>query len=162
MRAVILFMFIASLVYAKCEHLEQAADMLDTKKMLKAYKASKLEPTVKLSDVNQARTYVYRHPTLKELGFGTPDKSAWKPYHSRLEKSSFHSKRIGWEKKLNSGASARVRIDWDPTSGAHYNIEVFKAKIDGKSENIKLKVEFDCAGKKCTEKEVLAMVNSFQ
>jgi hypothetical protein len=44
-------------------------------------------------------------------------------------------------------------------SGGHYNIEVFKAKIDGRSETIKLKVEFDCAGRKCTEAEVLSMVN---
>jgi hypothetical protein len=162
MRALILAILFTNIVWAKCEHLEQAADMLDTKKILKAYKTSKAEPTVKLKDVNQARSYVYQHPTLSQLGFGTPNKSAWKPYHSRLEKSTFHSKRIGWEKKLDNGASARVRIDWDPNSGAHYNIEIFKAKIDGKSENLKLKVEFDCAGKECSEKEVLAMVNSFQ
>lgn len=166
MKFIILFMIITSSLNARCDHLDNAAEMLNTKKILKKYKNNKAnnlgEPTVKLFDNNSARTYVYKHPILKDLGFDAPSVnqlSGWKPYKSRLESSSFYDKRIGWTKKLDDGSSARVRLDWDPETGGHYNIEVFKAKIDGRAETIKLKVEFNCAGRMCTEAEVLSMVN---
>jgi hypothetical protein len=139
MKYFILIIFISLYSFARCDYLENAADMLDTKKVLKAYKINDAEPVVKLLDSNMARSYVYKHPVLKDLGFDSPSVnqlSGWKPYKSRLEKSSFFDKRIGWQKKLDDGSSARVRLDWDPESGGHYNIEVFKAKIDGRSETI--------------------------
>jgi hypothetical protein len=156
-----LFIFVALNLQARCKDLEKAADYLNSKNILKAYKGQGKEPSIKLLDVNQARAYTYKHPALDELGFGSPSAntlSDWKPYKSRLEKSSFYNKKIGYEKKLPDGSSARVRLDWDPETGGHYNIEIFKAKIDGKSENLKLKVEFDCMGKKCTQGEILKMV----
>lgn len=170
-----LLLLIPSLGHTKCEALEHAADMLESKSFIKANhnaRALKVEPSVKLGEVSAARSYVYNFPALKDFGFGLPSKNnlqGWSRYRSRMEKSAFFGKVTGWEKKLPDGSSARVRLDWEPIPNtkpevgiAHYNVEFFKVKQNGKSENFKLKVEFNCSRGPCTEQEVLRHVERMQ
>lgn len=43
-----------------------------------------------------------------------------------MDKSSLKGMRSGWQMKNANGDIARVRLDFDPNKGGHYNIEVFK------------------------------------
>lgn len=170
MRYVILLLLYATNTWADCASLETASKLLDSDTFIKTnqkLRAQKIEPTVKLADVSQARNYAYKFPAFEEFGFGLPSKNSlqgWKPYRSRMSKSAFNEKIIGWEKKLPNGSSARIRLDWEPIAGsnkgiAHYNIEFFKINKNGKNENFKLKVEYKCHNGPCSEQEILSQVN---
>jgi len=120
----------------------------------------KREAHIDLHDINQAKTVAYRFPAFEELGFGKPGGQGWKPYSGRLEKSALYGKKIGWEVKNDNGY-ARLRLDWDPEKGAHYNIEITEKKF-GKSETHKLAVSFKCGERPCTQDQVVKMAERMQ
>lgn len=146
-----------------CKQYENVAEYLNTKKFIAAsreHRALKREPRLDLGDVNQARSVAYRFPAFEELGFGRPGSSGWTPYTGRLSKSSLNGKKIGWNVKNEKG-SARVRLDWDPEKGGHYNIEITQS-VNGKKETHKLAVGFLCGNAKCTEAQILKMAEKLQ
>lgn len=162
MRAIIL-LFIALPAFGKCLDYDKLADYLNTKKFVKVsrdMRALKREPTIDLHDINQAKTVAYRFPAFEELGFGKPGGEGWKPYSGRLEKSALYGKKIGWEVKNDNGY-ARLRLDWDPQKGAHYNIEITEKK-GGRSETHKLAVSFKCGNNPCTQDQVVKMAERMQ
>lgn len=141
-----------------CREFEKVADYLNTQKFIKAsrdHRSLKVEPHLNVEDLNQARTLAYRFPAFKDLGFGNPGGEGWKVYQGRMERSVLNGKKVGWEIK-NENGHARIRLDWDPQKGAHYNIEITE-KNAGKSETHKLAVNFLCQGRKCTEEDVKRM-----
>lgn len=162
MRALIL-LFISLPAFGKCLDYDKLADYLNTKKFVKVsrdMRALKREPTIDLHDINQAKTVAYRFPAFEELGFGKPGGEGWKPYSGRLEKSALYGKKIGWEVKNDNGY-ARLRLDWDPQKGAHYNIEITEKK-GGRSETHKLAVSFKCGTNPCTQDQVVKMAERMQ
>jgi hypothetical protein len=162
MRALILLL-ISFPVFGKCLDYDKLADYLNTKKFVKVSREMrdlKKEAHIDLHDINQAKTVAYRFPAFEELGFGKPGGEGWKPYSGRLEKSALYGKKIGWEVKNDKGY-ARLRLDWDPQKGAHYNIEITEKKM-GKSETHKLAVSFQCDNKPCTQAQVVKMAERMQ
>lgn len=162
MRAIILLV-ISLPAFGKCLDYDKLADYLNTKKFVKVsrdMRALKREPTIDLHDINQAKTVAYRFPAFEELGFGKPGGEGWKPYSGRLEKSALYGKKIGWEVKNDNGY-ARLRLDWDPQKGAHYNIEITEKK-GGRSETHKLAVSFKCGNNPCTQDQVVKMAERMQ
>jgi hypothetical protein len=146
-----------------CREYEKVADYLNTKKFVKAsreYRILKKEPLLNLGDINQARAISYRFPAFEDFGFGRPGGPGWTVYKGRHPKSVLNGKDIGWEIK-NSNGHARVRLDWDPDKGAHYNIEITKKAL-GKTENHKLAVSFLCGNAKCTEQQLLKIADRLQ
>lgn len=146
-----------------CRQFESVAEYLNTKKFIAAsrdYRRLQREPELRLADVNQAKSITYRFPAFEELGFGKPGGEGWKPYHGRLQKSALHGKQVGWEIS-NSKGHARLRIDWDPQKGAHYNIEITE-RSSGRPETHKLAVRFECGASPCTEQQVVRMVERMQ
>lgn len=162
MRALILLL-ISFPVFGRCLDYDKLADYLNTKKFVKVSREMrdlKKEALIDLHDINQAKTVAYRFPAFEELGFGKPGGEGWKPYSGRLEKSALYGKKIGWEVKNDKGY-ARLRLDWDPQKGAHYNIEITEKKM-GKSETHKLAVSFQCDNKPCTQAQVVKMAERMQ
>jgi hypothetical protein len=163
MRALILLL-ISFPVFGKCLDYDKLADVLNTKKFVKISREArdlKKEAHIELSDINQAKTIAYRFPAFEEMGFGKAGGEGWKPYSGRLEKSALYGKKIGWEVKNDKGY-ARLRLDWDPQKGGHYNIEITEKTQFGKSETHKLAVGFQCANKPCTQEQVLKMAERMQ
>jgi hypothetical protein len=164
MRSLILLCLVSSSVLAKpCREYEHVAEYLNTKKFIKASRDARItkhEAHVDLGDINQARALAFRFPAFEDLGFGKPGSSGWTTYEGRHPHSALNGKKIGWEIKNNKG-HARVRLDWDPEKGAHYNIEITE-KANGKHETHKLAVSFLCGDKKCTEQQVIKMVSKIQ
>lgn len=164
MRALILFFFISNFAFGKsCENFDKLADYLNTQKFIKVsrdHKSLKREPQLDLIDITQAKSVAYRFPAFKDLGFGSPGGDGWKPYVGRHPKSVLNGKKIGWDIK-NENGYARVRVDWDPEKGGHYNIEITQKK-NGVNETHKLALTFKCGDKKCTEKQVQKMVEHLQ
>ena len=147
-----------------CKQYERAAALLDTRNFLREsqlQRAKGAEAILQLSDVNQARSLAYRFPAFEDLGFGKPGGQGWTRYEGRLAKSKLNEKKIGWEIR-NEHGHARVRLDWDPDKGAHYNIEISSLDADGRRETNKLAVEFLCQGRKCTQDQVVRMVDQMQ
>lgn len=159
MRALIVLVLLTGWAHGRsCREFEKVANYLNTQKFIKAsrdHRALKVEPHLNVEDLNQARALAYRFPAFKDLGFGNPGGEGWKVYQGRMEKSVLHGKKVGWEIK-NQNGHARLRLDWDPQKGAHYNIEITEKKA-GKSETHKLAVNFLCQGQKCSEEEVKRM-----
>jgi hypothetical protein len=160
MRYLILFLLTFQ-AWGRCENLEKVASLLNTQEFLKSSRKArevKKELTVAVGDVNQARSLVYNFPALRDLGFGLPDQR-WHTSTGRLEKSNLFGKVIGREISNEKGF-ARVRIDWDPAIGAHYNIEIFRRQNDsGKSEHHSFAVTFPCNGKPCSQAEVTKLAD---
>lgn len=160
MHALIILLLFSHVLYAKsCREYEKVAEYLNTQKFIKAsrdHKALKREPNLNVGDVNQARVLAYRFPAFEELGFGAPGSKGWEVYKGRLEKSGLYDKKIGWKIKNDKGF-ARLRLDWDPDKGAHYNIEITQ-----KNETHKLAISFLCGNQKCTEAQVLKMAERMQ
>jgi hypothetical protein len=160
----IIVFFISNFTFAldPCEYFEKTAQFMDHKKVSELYRANKLkglsEPIAKVKTLEEARNFVYKNPMIKELGFG--DVSAgngWEKFTVNMERSILYGKRTGWEKKLPNNDYMKIRLDYDPVKGAHYNVDMRIAGANGKRETIKYAVAFDCAGKPCTEKDVLKM-----
>jgi hypothetical protein len=137
-------------------------------------KAGEGEPTITLSNFETARNYVLSFPAFKKYGFNTGDSTQWHRVYSRLERSSFYEKFVGWDEKLSNGNYARYRYDFEPDQidpaskkairigrGAHWNIEFSIMTANGIRENFKLAVQFLCgAGHKCTETEALTYLKA--
>jgi len=156
----------------KCKTYERLADYLNTKKFLEISKehsfqvkeyARKLkdkkikdksslvkpkEPELNLKDINEARSVAFNFPAIQELGFGKPGGSGWSNTKGTLSKSVAYGKINGWATSNSKGA-AKIRLDWDPHKGAHYNIEI--TQKNGGTH--KLAITFLCAGKPCSEKQ---------
>lgn len=163
MRALILFLLSFQVWGKNCQQYDNVADYLNTQKFIKVsrdHRSLKREPHLNLGDINQAKTLAYRFPAFNDLGFGLPGSSGWTSYIGRHPKSVLNGKRIGWEVR-NSNGHARVRLDWDPEKGAHYNIEITD-KRHGTNETHKLAVSFLCGNTKCTEQQVLRMAQRMQ
>lgn len=167
MRALILiiaFIFTSTAWALPCREFENVAEYLSTKKFIAAtreHRHLKREPEIKVSDVNQAKSIAFRFPAFEELGFGKVAGEGWKPYMGRLEKSSLNGKQVGWEISNDKG-HARLRLDWDPDKGAHYNIEITRRKVGEASETHKLAIKFDCGPTPCSERQLSQMVMRMQ
>lgn len=160
---IILFNFSAA--WSRCGDFSEAAQYLNTQRFVQASRQSRSsgagELTVNLRDVSQAKSLAFRFPAFENLGFGLPGR-LWRPYNSRLERSSLFGKRVGWEINNDNG-HARIRLDWDPQKGAHYNIEITQRSVaGGRSETHKMAVGFQCQNRPCTERQVLRMVERMQ
>jgi hypothetical protein len=166
MRSLILaFLFLASgNIWAKsCKNYETLAEYLNTQKFIKAsreHRSLKREPHISLDDINQAKNLAFRFPAFKDLGFGQPGGMGWQRYEGRHPKSVLNGKNVGWETRNEKG-HARVRLDWDPEKGAHYNIEIMERK-NGVTETHKLAVSFLCGNAKCTEQQLLKIAERMQ
>ena len=162
MRALIIFVFLCEFAFGRsCKEFEKVADYLNTQKFIKAsrdHRVLKVEAQLNVDDLNQARTLAYRFPAFKDLGFGNPGGDGWKVYEGRMERSVLNGKKVGWEIK-NENGHARIRLDWDPQKGAHYNLEITEKKA-GKSETHKLAINFLCQGQKCSEDQVKKMAEN--
>lgn len=145
-----------------CEYFEKTAHFMEYKKVNELYKANKArglsEPVAKVNTIEEARNFVYKNPMTKELGFGDiSGGNGWEKFTVNMERSTLYGKRTGWEKKLANNDYMKIRLDYDPAKGAHYNVDMRITGANGKRETVKYAVAFDCAGKPCTEKEVLKM-----
>lgn len=164
MRALIIFLLLSSQAFARnCKQYEKLADYLNTKtfiKVSKEHRALKREPHVDLADINQAKVTAFRFPAFEDLGFGKPGGRGWVPYEGRMSKSGLYGKKIGWEIK-NENGHARLRLDWDPEKGAHYNVEITEKK-NGRSETHKLAISFNCGTQKCSEQQLLKIAERMQ
>lgn len=157
---VLLFLFSFKTFALSCRQYANVAEYLNTQKFVKAsreYRALGREPELNLADINQARSVAFRFPAFEELGFGKPGGSNWVPYQGRLSKSALNGKNIGWEVRNEKG-HARLRLDWDPQKGAHYNIEIME-RHNGRTETHKLAINFSCGPAPCTERQVVDMVD---
>lgn len=161
MLALILTTLLAVSAFAKhCREFQMVAEYLDSKKFLRASRAAGKELHIALEDVNQAKMLAYRFPVFRELGFGAPGGDQWHHYESRHPHSSLHGMKVGWEVK-NQHGHARIRIDWDPEKGGHYNIEISDRK-NGSLEHHKLAISFLCGDQKCSEQQVRKMAEKMQ
>lgn len=151
---------IAGNAYGKSPPMSVAQSYQNTDTFRKASELNDYkELTASVADASQARALAMRFSAFKDMGFGLPGKT-WKPYVGRLEKSGLYGKRVGWETS-NAKGFARVRLDWDPVKGAHYNIEITE-KVEGVSKTHKLAISFECQQRVCTEQEVLKMAEGIQ
>lgn len=150
-----------------CDRAEKMGEYMSMNgnKFMDAYKKHKLagntdELRVVVDDVNQARKMAYRFPALEDMGFSSVGGKGWEPFMVTMDKSSLKGMRSGWQMKNANGDIARVRLDFDPNKGGHYNIEVFKKGPKGK-EPYKLSIEFNCNGKPCTGDQIKKMAQGF-
>jgi hypothetical protein len=146
-----------------CKQYDKVAEYLNTQKFVKAsrdHRALKREPTLNLGDINQARSLSYKFPAFEDLGFSKPGGPGWESYVGRHPRSGLNGKNIGWEIRNEKG-HARIRLDWDPEKGAHYNIEIMERNF-GKTETHKLAVSFLCGNVKCSESQLLKMAERMQ
>jgi hypothetical protein len=111
-----------------CKKFDRIKDYISPRRWFKKsqeFKAAKRgDPFVEFPNVETARNFVFKFPPLDRLGFGSVSRLRWKKVFGRVESSKLNGKPIGWEIKLEDGTWARVRLDYSPTDGAHYNIEV--------------------------------------
>jgi hypothetical protein len=117
------------------------------------------EVTVHSSDFDTARNMVFDLPVLRELGFGRPNIGEWQIFQSNLERSALYGRMVGYQRRLEDGRLATVRLDWDKTKGAHYNIEIEGPDGNLRNVNYDLAVTFRCGGQPCTEAEVYELQN---
>ena len=145
------------------KHADEMLDVSNWVRESRRHHFKKLgDPTVNLSSIERARKYAYEFPGLTRLGFGPVNKIAWKRVYGRMEVSRSLGKFIGWERKLPNGNWARVRIDYSPSQGAHYNIEVRVKDISGVYESHNLAVAFSCAERPCTEADYAKMLERME
>lgn len=134
-----------------------AVDYLNPKVWIERYREShaksKREPVVEFDSYEHARNYVFNFKPLESLGFTLPNSNEWKRYFSRLPASKAAGKVTGWEQTLQNGSHARIRLDYSPELGTHYNIEVRHLKPNGGFEHVKLAVPFKCGNQACGEQE---------
>lgn len=165
---ILLCSLIPSLGFAlSCERAERMGEFMSMngEKFMEAYKkhksaGNKDELRVVVDDVNQARKMAYLFPALKDMGFPSVGGKGWEPFKVTMDKSSLKGMQSGWQMKNANGDIARVRLDFDPNKGGHYNIEVFKKGPQGK-EPYKLSIEFNCNGKPCTGDQIKKMAKNF-
>jgi PHD/YefM family antitoxin component YafN of YafNO toxin-antitoxin module len=115
------------------------------------------EVTVYRDSPEETRRFVYDLPVYQNLGLGTPP-NGWQRIEGSLENTAFFRRPTGYRRMIN-GREARIRVDWDPTKGAHYNIELPGVDANGRAVTHKLAVGFRCGGRPCTEAEVFDMAN---
>ncbi len=144
-----------------CKSLDQAAKFLNVKSWMNESRefrlANKSEPIIELASKESATNYAYRFPALDQLGFGKPNALQWTKVIGRMERSPLKGKVIGWERKLEDGSWARIRLDYAPKAGAHYNIEVRLPSGGNKFESFGLSIRFTCGESACTEADILKM-----
>lgn len=116
------------------------------------------EVTVYREDPLETRQFVYNLPVYERLGLGNPP-NGWQRMDGELPKSAFLQRPVGYKRIIN-GREAHIRVDWDPTKGAHYNIEIPGLDANGREITYKLAVGFRCGGRACTEAETFDMANS--
>lgn len=152
--------FMASESFARCGDFTKAAELLTPDRFVQRSRESRAlgvgELSVNLQDVNQAKSLAFKFPAFQQMGFGLPGRE-WQPYNSRMQRSAMFGRRVGWETRSADGGHARVRLDWDPQKGAHYNIEISKT-VNGRSETHKLAVGFQCQNRPCSERDVVQML----
>jgi len=113
-----------------------------------------------VSDINQARSLAYNNGVFKEFGFDWTTSSSYK---SRLPLSDSLGKKVGVEvSDPSSGSILRIRLDWDETNGAHYNVEITNKNDQVKVNTIKYAVNFGCGGKRCTKEEDNKFISNLQ
>lgn len=123
------------------------------------------EQIVELDTVEDARKFAYQNPLFEKYGFGyqgADELGGWSRFESNFKNSPFNGMVTGWTKKLDNGNWARVRLDWDPVKGAHYNTELKVFDDTGKFKTIKFASEFKCSGLPCTEKQAMKLVQALQ
>ena len=126
---------------------------------------SNKEVEIDLSSRESAMYFAQNHPLFHKYNFGTPSSgphTGWKPFKSRMNKSKFNGKYVGFEKKLDDGTYARYRLDWDPDKKAHYNVEMTVIDDMGKTKNVKFATKFDCNGTPCSEDQINKFVDRMQ
>jgi hypothetical protein len=126
---------------------------------------SNKEVEIDLSSRESAMYFAQNHPLFHKYNFGTPSSgphTGWKPFKSRMNKSKFNGKYVGFEKKLDDGTYARYRLDWDPVKKAHYNVEMTVIDDMGKTKNVKFATKFDCNGTPCSEDQINKFVDRMQ
>ncbi|MGI4895998.1 MAG: hypothetical protein ACRYF3_12875, partial [Janthinobacterium lividum] len=62
---------------------------------------------------------------------GKLDESTRKPYISTLERSDFFGQVVGFETRVD-GTLKRLRIDWDPDKGPHFNVTIGRGRTGEK------------------------------
>jgi hypothetical protein len=124
--------------------------------------AARFDLPIEVANFEEARNLSYFFPVLEEFGFGFPNAQTWTRTVCRLSKSRVLNRNVGWEITRADGTFARVRLDYDPVRGAHYNIEMTVRNGAGRTENHNVAVLFKCAGQMCTEDQFAQMVMSQQ
>ena len=170
MRALILLIITINHAWAlNCKGFKDAEMLLNTKKFLQISKEHLIrneerkkmhlppehEYTLKLHDINQAKSFAMNFPAIRELGFPGVSKYDWRPHTKRLGTGA--GLKDGWEIH-HHGRYARVRIDWDDKIGMHYNIE-----IEDQQRNLhKLAVAFECQKGPCTKEDFNRLIQHQQ
>jgi len=155
----ILLLAITDLAEARlCRGLERAAEFLSTNRFLQRSRTERRELDIPLADINQARSFAFRFPAFRDLGFGLPNAQSWRRYRGRLESSDLHGRNVGWEIS-NAQGHARVRLDWDEVKGGHYNIEIQRLH-NGRNETHRLAVQFQCNNSPCSRQDVTRLAES--
>lgn len=144
-------------------NLNETSNFLGINKYHQANKLS--EPVIELKDVATAKQYISNFKPMKDLGFDVENLAKWQPYASRMEKSIFYKKNVGWTQKMPDGSYARVRLDYEPLSvpnskGLHFNVESSVKFPDGKSHTYKYAIKLLCGNHMCSESEALKMLES--
>lgn len=125
-------------------------------------RASRGEMTLQVDDANTARDLAYQLEIFRDIRVGTPGRPAargqgWENFIGDLEASALNGRLVGLERKLPDGTSARIRLDWDPQRGGHYNIDIRAPNGNGKMEDLNLAIGFRCGGRPCSEQEVFRL-----
>lgn len=126
----------------------------ENKEARDAGRAGRGEYTVHATDFESARDMVLDLPILQELGYGRPNIGEWRIFQSNLPRSALYGRMVGYQRRLPNGNLATVRLDWDETKGAHYNIEIEGPDGNLRTVNYDLAVTFRCGGVPCTEAQV--------
>lgn len=111
-------------------------------------------------NIEGARNFALNHPIAKDFNFGklTGPNTKFTPYTSTMNSSSFKGKIVGYQSKLPNGDFMRYRYDWDKVKGGHINVELRVPAEGGGKKNVDFAVNFNCGGKKCTEKAMLKFI----
>lgn len=158
---IVLLFFFAGTAEAKlCRGLEKAMEFLNTNRFLQRSRTERRELDIPLADISQARSFAFRFPAFRDLGFDLPNAHTWRRYQGRLEASDLHGKNVGWEIS-NAQGHARVRLDWDENKGGHYNIEIRRLH-NGRNETHRLAVKFQCNNHPCSRHEVNRLAESME
>jgi hypothetical protein len=161
MPALIMLFFFAGTAEARlCRGLERAMEFLNTNRFLQRSREVGRELMLPLADISQARSFAFRFPAFRELGFGSPNANTWRRYQGRLAASDLHGHNVGWEISNGQG-HARVRLDWDEHKGGHYNIEIRRLH-NGRNETHRLAVQFQCNNHPCSRQDINRLAQSMQ
>lgn len=162
----ILFMFHPKAWALDCDKKKDILDFLKlnktqfVKKMTEYSRLNDREYTLTVSDVNQARSVAYNNAVFKEFGFDWTTSSSYK---SRLPISDSFGKKVGVEvNDPSSGSILRIRLDWDESQGAHYNVEITHKNDNVKVNTLKYAVTFACEGRRCSKDEYNKFISQLQ